>query len=485
MILHRSISLPNTDICAYGPLFGPLFATVLRGNTICAILCSMDGAMGSRKLERYIKWRRGVANYYRHLPKDIRPLYSRDGSKLDIQISLKTRDPIEAERRRDEQHRKVEKLWEFFRTKGASPCAFDEYSKRARQAAEIGFDFEPMEEIFKGTIFELEARLMAVKKAAPAGSFAKDQVGEIVLGVDADLPPLLLSEALEKYWGFKRDFVAHKNDNQTRIWKNGRKRAMKNLISVVGDIDFNKFERSDGLEYREWWLDRVFDEDLKFDTANKDIEILCEVFQTVIDKLTLKKENLMRGLRLQGGDTENRMSISRQDALKCLFVDNPLRGLNSEARAIVEICAETGARPIEIVNREPGDIFLDEEIPYVFIRKNKYGHLKTKVSQRKLPLVGAALKGFQAYPEGFPTYAGKSTSAVNVIGKFLRENRVLPKGTTLYSLRHGFQDRLTELEVPPRVEKALMGHSPGKVSYGDGPMLPQLLKWMKRAALLR
>jgi integrase len=444
----------------------------------------MDQQMGSRQLDRYIKWRNGVAQYYRRLPADIMPLYANGGSKQDIQISLKTRDPIEAERRRDEKHRQTEKLWDYFRTNGATPCAFDAYMRKAEQANELGFDYTPMEELFRGTIFELEARLNIVKRIAPAGTMAKDQIAEVVLGV-GKAPPLLLSEALEKYWTFKRDFVAHKSDNQERVWRNGRKRAVKNLISVIGDVDFNEFERNDGLTYREWWLDRVMEEGLKFDTANKDIEILCEVFQTVLDKLKIKKDNLMRGLRLQGGDTENRVSLSKAETIKHLFKDNPLRGLNAEARAIVEICAETGARPIEIVNREPSDIFLDAKIPYIHIRKNKYGHLKTKVSGRKLPLVGAALTAFQAFPEGFPTYAGKPTSAANVIGKYFRENSTLPNGATLYSLRHGFQDRLTALEVPLRVEKALMGHSPGKVSYGDGPQLPQLLRWMKRVVLVK
>ena len=53
--------------------------------------------MGSRRRDRYIKWRGGIAYYYRRTPSDILPVDPR----RFIEHSLKTSDVSIAEMRRD------------------------------------------------------------------------------------------------------------------------------------------------------------------------------------------------------------------------------------------------------------------------------------------------------------------------------------------------------------------------------------------------
>ena len=79
--------------------------------------------------------------------------------------------------------------------------------------------------------------------------------------------------------------------------------------------------------------------------------------------------------------------------------------------------------------------------------------------------------------------AGKNASASAAINKYLRDHELLPEGCTLYSLRHGFQDRLIKVEAPERLQADLMGHKTLRPKYGKGPSLEQMHSWLLKTAL--
>ena len=78
-----------------------------------------------------------------------------------------------------------------------------------------------------------------------------------------------------------------------------------------------------------------------------------------------------------------------------------LKQLDDEAKALLLILANIGARPIELVNLIADDIKLNHEVPHIHIKPRKGYSLKTTESERKIPLVGKALEAFLAYPYGF------------------------------------------------------------------------------------
>ena len=160
-----------------------------------------------------------------------------------------------------------------------------------------------------------------------------------------------------------------------------------------------------------------------------------------------------------------------------------LSGLNDQARGVILAMADTGARVNEITGLETADIKLTAEVPHIIIQQNSVRALKTERSERVIPLVGAALTTMQEHPAGFPRYAGKNASASAAINKYLKSQNLLPDGATLYDLRHGFQDRLIEVEAPERVQADLMGHKTLRPKYGKGPSLQQLREWLLRIAL--
>lgn len=145
--------------------------------------------------------------------------------------------------------------------------------------------------------------------------------------------------------------------------------------------------------------------------------------------------------------------------------------------------ADTGARPSELVglNPENGDIRLDTAILNIDIRPESKKGLKTPYSERKIPLTGASLFAFQQLPNGFDHYYRKSDLLSATLNKYLKENSLLPtKKHCVYSLRHSFEDRLTAVEPPDKVQAALMGHKYDRPRNGDGPSLEQKKKWLDK-----
>jgi len=84
-------------------------------------------------------------------------------------------------------------------------------------------------------------------------------------------------------------------------------------------------------------------------------------------------------------------------------------------------------------------------------------------------------------PNGFTHYYRKPDQLSATLNKYLKEHDLLPtKEHCVYSLRHSFEDRLTAVEPPDKVQAALMGHKYHRERYGKGPTLEQKKKWLDK-----
>jgi len=156
----------------------------------------------------------------------------------------------------------------------------------------------------------------------------------------------------------------------------------------------------------------------------------------------LRLPEIFKGLRLAPGADKSRSPYEAQFIQDKLLAPGALDGLNDQARCILYVCADTGLRPSEVANLQPGAIHLDALIPYVQVLP--VGRvLKTQDSEREVPLVGVALAAMKLHPHGFPRYRDKSASLSGYVNKFLSGNGFRPtKYHSVYSLRHSFKDRL-------------------------------------------
>lgn len=294
---------------------------------------------------------------------------------------------------------------------------------------------------------------------------------------------IALSGMLDEYEVEQQTHLAQFSPDQLRRWRHGKQRAVDNLISVIGrDLYLEDITREDALDFRQWWQDRVVGEGIQVATANKDLGQLNRMLKTLNRSRRLGLEPVFGELRIEGERCGQRSPYAIDFVQDRILADGALDGLNAEARRVVYVCAESGLRPVEVVNLSKRSIRLDCDIPHVLVLPEARV-LKTDHSERHIPLTGVALAAMRAQPEGFPTYFDKSAALSATVNKFLKSRKLRPtERHSLYSLRHTFEDRLTAVEPPEKIQAFLMGHRYDRPKYGSPPSLEQLRGWLDKIA---
>ena len=147
----------------------------------------------------------------------------------------------------------------------------------------------------------------------------------------------------------------------------------------------------------------------------------------------------------------------------------------SQVKLLMPLLGETGCRLAEIVGLELHDIDLENEL--ICIRPNSIRRLKTRNSERTLPLVGYAKVAMKLalkqadkkylYPRYLKDGTCRATHACEALGKWLKKDF----GPTAHSLRHTFRDRLRASGCPLEMIDQIGGWSSiGTVGskYGQG-----------------
>lgn len=159
--------------------------------------------------------------------------------------------------------------------------------------------------------------------------------------------------------------------------------------------------------------------------------------------------------------------------------------MNEEERAVVMVMINTGARPSEIINLRRKHIMLDAPIPFIRVRPGDRV-LKTAFSDRDIPLVGISLEAMRQFPDGFPHYRDKGDTLSAAVNAYFSDHGLRETDShTLYSLRHGFKDRLRSVETPDELKDELMGHDTKKSKYGNGHGVDLKWKYIQLIALAR
>ena len=359
-----------------------------------------------------------------------------------------------------------------------SPSNPQNYEDTRRRARALGFDYVPNDELALQPITKILERLEAlIAKGLAADTGARTAV----LGTEKR-PSFQLSRLFDEYEAATRNEVRDFSPDQLRIWRNGRIRAVRQFVDLIGDKPVTEISESDGVDYVEWWRERIMDENIAAKTANKDIGQLSRMLKEMSRRRRLKLPDIFKDLRLRGEVEKSRHPYDPAFIRSRFLTGDALAGLNEDARLVLMVMIETGLRPSEVVNLREGTIFLHAKIPHVVIAADGR-RLKTGDSAREMPLVGSALEAMKQRPKGFPKYRDKSTTLSATVNKYLSENGLRPtKDHTVYSLRHSFKDRLVAIEAPDSLIDALMGHKTYKPKYGHGPSLELKLKYLEKIA---
>ena len=167
------------------------------------------------------------------------------------------------------------------------------------------------------------------------------------------------------------------------------------------------------------------------------------------------------------------------------------REYDDDLRWLVALLSDTGMRLGEGVGLLKSDINLNCEIPHINLVPHPWRRLKTKGSQRCIPLIGASLWACERILEhnndsiyAFPRYTSVSicnaNSASASLNKWMKEK--LSDNYVIHGFRHSMRDRLRAVECPSDIIDKIGGWITAGVgqSYGQGFPLEVISKWMNK-----
>jgi integrase len=428
----------------------------------------------------FLTRRCGSWHFVRRVPKEFAQLDPRRVIKHSTKIRIAhDRTGRRASRVASKLNAELELHWRKL-ARGGAHDERDSYEHARARARTLGFDYVENEQLL---MLPAEQRLDRLETLVARGLVDDRGARAAVLGTEKRPIPLL-SKLFDEFEDMTKDEVRGYSRNQLRIWRNDRKRAVENFVSVVGDKPINKVTEDDGIAYADWWRDRIVNENMVAKSANKDIGQLSRMLKEMSVRRRLKLPDIFSGLRLRGEIEHSRMPFETDFIQDKLLATGALDALNEEARHIVYVIVETGMRLSEVANLQENAIRLEAKIPYVRVQPDGR-RLKTDDSEREIPLVGVALEVMKLRPQGFPRYRDKSSSLSAIVNKFLRQNGLRPtKDHSVYSLRHSFKDRLIAAEAPDSLIDNLMGHRTYKPKYGRGPSLELKFKFLSLIAFV-
>ena len=290
----------------------------------------------------------------------------------------------------------------------------------------------------------------------PCSNFLLNQPTEVTLRI-----------ALNTYFTIKG-----KNRNETFFRHS--ERHVNYLIQATTDRPIKYFTTIDATTFRDWLKEKG----LANASIKKAFACIKAIFNLAIQEHGLAIENPFSNIHLPSPteDAKKRIPISTMDLkliqTECIKIDDDLRWL-------VALISDTGMRLAEAAGLTINDLVLDDEIPHIIIEPHNHRPLKTRSSERVIPLVGASLWAaqrikqkvireycFPRYTNKYRTNANSASAALNKWIKVLTNN----KDNTIHGFRHKFRDRLRAVNAPLEMIDQIGGWSAKSVgqSYGMG-----------------
>lgn len=434
-----------------------------------------------------LELRGGHWHYNRRVPSRFLPFETR----RRIRVSLKTKSLDTARSRRDALMEADDLYWASItgiddEAVGENAAALQRqvaarrYKAASLRALARGFTYIPAADLAGiGDIDDIVARVRAVDSKDTGGKSAVEaSEAEAVLG-GVELPSVTVSEAFDLYCNeIAIDELMSKSEMQKKLWRKTKLRGVQYFIDLVGDKPIGAITRQDGLQYYNWWKDRLIERPgrptLSANTANRDIGNMRVLYDAYFKHIGEEdRANPFRNLSFKAKKTKGEVPPFEDTWVRQkILVAGLFDGVNDEASHIIYALIETGCRPSEIANLLAEDIFLDHDVPHIRIRPKRRREIKTTASVREIPLVGVSLDAIRAFPEGFPRYRDKPDLLSANLMKAFKVRRLFPTPNhKIYSFRHSFEKRMLEAGIDHDLRLTLMGHTNKRPAYGDGGSL--------------
>ena len=254
----------------------------------------------------------------------------------------------------------------------------------------------------------------------------------------------VISDSLDLY-------LRLKGGNKDKVFHRAATRNVESVIEVLGDRPLDEYKSSDAATFRDFLLNKG----LTTASVKRNFAYIRSIINLCIQEHGLECANAFSKVYLPDfDDSTRRKPIPIEDIRR---IQQECREIDDEQRRLVALISDTGMRLSEAAGLHIDDIKLDAEIPYINLTPHPWRRLKTRGSQRQVPLVGASLWATERLvasnhgsPYAFPRYNADKTTNANsasaAINKWLKPR--VPEGCVIHSFRHSLRDRLRAVQCP-------------------------------------
>jgi integrase len=261
-------------------------------------------------------------------------------------------------------------------------------------------------------------------------------------------------------------------------------RNVEYIIKVLGNKSIKLYTSIDASKFRDW----LMEQGMSNSTVKRVFSSVKAIINLTINEYGLDITNPFSRVYLPSIDGEIRESVALEDIK---FIQSVSKKEDDELRWLLLLLSDSGMRLSEALGLSKDDINLNNPISYIRLIPHPWRRLKTRASERYIPLTKQAQWACQRILEhnkdslfAFPKYTSfkgcNANSASAALNKWLKGK--LSKPYVIHGFRHSFRDRLRAVECPSEIIDQLGGWSLKSVGqgYGKGYELSVLSKWMNQ-----
>ena len=287
----------------------------------------------------------------------------------------------------------------------------------------------------------------------------------------------LISDALDLY-------LRLKGEGKDKTFIRTANRNIEYIIKVLGNKSIRLYSSYDASKFRDW----LMEQGMSNSTLKRVFSSVKAIINLSINEYGLDITNPFSKAYLPSIENEIRESIPLKDIR---VIQTESKKEDDELRWLLLLLSDSGMRLSEALGLSKDDINLNSNLPHVKLIPHKWRRLKTRNSERCIPLIGASLWASKKILEhqnnsvyAFPRYTSvdncNANSASAALNKWLKSK--LTNDYVVHGLRHSFRDRLRAIECPSEIIDQLGGWSLRSIGqgYGKGYGLSVLSKWMKQ-----
>jgi len=286
-----------------------------------------------------------------------------------------------------------------------------------------------------------------------------------------------LSEARDAY-------VRLKGVGKDKTFIRGASRNVDIVIKHLGDRPLDGYSSADAAALRDAMLDRG----LSIASVKRNFSTIRSIVNLTVSEQGLACGNAFAHTYMPEENSKRRQPIP----LDCIAnIQSECRHVDDDMRWLLALLSDTGMRLGEAVGLAITDIHINDKTPHINLIPHPWRRLKTKGSERCIPLVGEALWAasraieessgssflFARYNRGSYSNANSASAAIN---KWLKPR--VPDGCVVHSFRHSMRDRLRAVECPADIIDAIGGWTTTGIGqrYGLGQPLEVKARWMEK-----